>query len=72
LKPRKPFSVQYKAKIAVSKMFAKKKASSPTHQGCQIFLHLIYHNGGEIYQTATKFPNGHSIFEMAVIYSKWP
>jgi hypothetical protein len=31
-------------------------------QGCQICLHLIYQNGGKIYQTATKLPNGHKIY----------
>jgi hypothetical protein len=30
------------------------------NQGCQIFL------------DATKSPNGHKMYKMAVIYSKWP
>jgi hypothetical protein len=25
-----------------------------------------------MYQIATKLPNGHKIYQMAVIYSKWP
>jgi hypothetical protein len=27
---------------------------------------------GELYQMATKLPNGLEIYQMAVIYSKWP
>jgi hypothetical protein len=27
---------------------------------------------GEIYQTAAKLPNGHEMYQMAVIYSKLP
>jgi hypothetical protein len=27
---------------------------------------------GEIYQIATKLPNGHKIYQMAVLNSKWP
>jgi hypothetical protein len=27
---------------------------------------------GEIYQIATNVPNGHKLYQMAVIYSKWP
>jgi hypothetical protein len=41
-------------------------------QGCQIFLDTIYQNVGEIYHVATKLPNGHNIYELAVLYSKWP
>jgi hypothetical protein len=26
----------------------------------------------KIYQMATKLPNGHNIFQMPVMYSKWP
>jgi hypothetical protein len=29
-------------------------------------------NLGKIYQIATKSPNGHTMFQMAVLYSKWP
>jgi hypothetical protein len=44
----------------------------PHEQDCQIFLYLIYQNGDNIYQTATKLPNNHKIYYTAVIYSRVP
>jgi hypothetical protein len=38
-------------------------------QGCQIFVIQLYQNGGKM---TTKLPNGHTLYQMAVIYSKWP
>jgi hypothetical protein len=33
----------------------------------------IYQNGGKyMYHIATQLPNGHNMYQMAVIYSKWP
>jgi hypothetical protein len=44
----------------------------PSFQGCQIFLHTIYQNGGNFATKLPKLPNGHKIYQMAVVYSKWP
>jgi hypothetical protein len=41
------------------------------NQGCQIFIYLIYQNGGKIYQTATKLPNGRKIYQMAIEYTNF-
>jgi hypothetical protein len=38
------------------------------YQGCQIFLDTMY----KIYQIYTKLRNSPKIYQMAVIYSKWP
>jgi hypothetical protein len=40
-------------------------------QGCQIFLDTIYQNG-ENNQLATKLPNGHTLYLMAIIHSIRP
>jgi hypothetical protein len=36
------------------------------------FFLTQYTKTGKIYQIANKLPNGHEIYQMAVIYSKWP
>jgi hypothetical protein len=36
-------------------------------QGCQIFLDTIYQKRGSIYQITTKVPNGHKVYQMAVV-----
>jgi hypothetical protein len=40
-------------------------------QGCQIFLETIYQNGGK-YTKLSKLPNGYTMYQMAVVYSKCP
>jgi hypothetical protein len=47
-------------------------ATSTFVQGCQIVLDAIYQNEEKAYQMTTKLPNGHKIFQMAVVYSKFP
>jgi hypothetical protein len=42
------------------------------HQGCQIFLDKMYQNWAKIYQIATKLPKHHKMYQMGIIYSKWP
>jgi hypothetical protein len=37
-------------------------------QGCQIFLDTKYQNGEKY---AKLSPNGHNLYQIAVIYSKW-
>jgi hypothetical protein len=47
--------------------------NTSTHQGCQIFLYLIYQKGGKYTKLPLgKFPNGHKIYLMALTYSKCP
>jgi hypothetical protein len=41
-------------------------------QGCQIFLEHNIPKWVNIYQIATKVPNGHKMYQMAFIYSTWP
>jgi hypothetical protein len=36
------------------------------------FLSTEYTKRGEIYQIASKLPNGHKIYLIVVMYSKWP
>jgi hypothetical protein len=40
-------------------------------RGCQIFLDTMYQNLEKYTKSALNYQNGHKIYPMAVIYSKW-
>jgi hypothetical protein len=42
------------------------------NQGCQIFRDAICQNGGNFSKNTTKLQKGHIIYQLVVIYSKWP
>jgi hypothetical protein len=39
-------------------------------QGCQIYIDTVYQNWGKRYQITNKSPNGHEIYQMALVLSK--
>jgi hypothetical protein len=44
------------------------KRKTEDDQGCQIFLDAMYQKQGKMFQITTKLPNGHTIYQMIVIY----
>jgi hypothetical protein len=66
----------FKNKSDISELNLKGKKDNSTHsyhQGCQIFIYLIYQNVGNFFKLPLHYiPKGRKYTKMAVIYSQWP